>query len=39
MAKTKIVWSTEALDTLDGILEYIFEEWGIHSVLDLQNEI
>ncbi|MNE26539.1 hypothetical protein D3C87_06100 [compost metagenome] len=39
MAKTKIVWSTEALDTLDGILEYIFEEWGINSVLDLQNEI
>lgn len=39
MAKTKIVWSTEALDNLDRILEYVFDEWGINPVLDLQNEI
>lgn len=39
MAKTKIIWSTEALDNLDRILEYVFDEWGINPVLDLQNEI
>lgn len=39
MAKTKIVWSVEALNRLDSILEYIFEEWGINPVLDLQDEI
>lgn len=39
MTKTKINWSDEALDKLDRILEYIFEEWGINPVLDLQKEI
>lgn len=39
MAKSKVVWSNEAIDTLDRILEYIFEEWGINPVIDLQNEI
>ena len=39
MAKNKIVWSKEALDALDQILEYVFEKWGINPVIDLQNEI
>jgi len=39
MASTKIVWSDEALAALDHILEYVFEEWGINPVLDLQDEI
>jgi plasmid stabilization system protein ParE len=39
MAKNKVVWSSEAIDALDHILEYVFEEWGINPVLDLQNEI
>jgi len=39
MAKSKICWSNEALDKLDLIFDYIFEEWGINPVLDLQNEI
>lgn len=39
MANTKISWSKEALDALDAVLEYVFEEWGIKPVLDLQQEI
>lgn len=39
MAKTEIVWSIESLNRLDSILEYIFDEWGINPVLDLQDEI
>jgi Plasmid stabilization system protein len=39
MAKSKVIWSTEALDSLERILDYVFEEWGINPVMDLQNEI
>jgi plasmid stabilization system protein ParE len=39
MGKTKVIWSEEALSALDSIMEYIFEEWGINPVIDLQNEI
>lgn len=39
MTGTDIIWSNEALDSLDHTLEYVFEEWGINPVLDLQEEI
>lgn len=39
MPKTTIIWSSEALDRLDDIFEYIYEEWGIATVLDFQNEL
>lgn len=39
MVKAKVIWSNEALNALDQIMEYVFEEWGINPVLELQNEI
>ena len=39
MAKYKIIWSEEALSSLDLIIDFIFEEWGIKPILVLQDEI
>ena len=39
MPKLKVIWSDESLQALDTIIDYIFEEWGIQPIMDLQYEI
>lgn len=39
MANIKVIWSDEALSSFEKIVDYVFNEWGIHPVLDLQYEI
>lgn len=39
MPKYKIVWSDESILTLEKIMDYIFEEWGIQTIVDLQLKL
>lgn len=39
MPKYAVIWSSEALETLDEILEYIFETWGLQPTLEFQNDL
>ncbi len=39
MPKYKIVWSDESILTLEKIMDYIFKEWGIQPIIDLQLEV
>lgn len=39
MSKIKITWSSEALETYDKIIEYIFSIWGIKPVIQLHHEL
>lgn len=39
MRNNTITWSAESITILEDILDYIYAEWGINTVIDFQNEL